>query len=241
MVDNYGAFFLKGGENLKSLSMQWAMYESNFGRHFPKEAGASILDIGSGPGLFLQWASKEKGFFDVQGIDVDATLIEAAKARGMRATLVAPGAETYDWLNANGPFDRVFMIDVLEHVPADARAPLLKAIAARLKPSGKIVLRVPNAAGAFAAVLRYDDPTHLTLFGVKSLTYEIGQGGLDVEMIHDDDVYFFSSPLEAVKSALRAFFRCIHRVQAVVDFGRYGARMPLSANIVAVGRPKAHS
>ncbi|MEO6360850.1 MAG: class I SAM-dependent methyltransferase [Sphingomicrobium sp.] len=99
-------------------------------------AGARLLEIGCGTGHNLAMLSE---FGEVHALEVDPTARQLAEKRLGKAVLSAPLPE----LNGvpKHHFDLVGAFDVIEHIADDAAA--LKAIAACLKPSGKLVATVP--------------------------------------------------------------------------------------------------
>jgi SAM-dependent methyltransferase len=133
-------------------------------------------------------------------------------------------------------FDCVVCMELLEHVPDAEVRPLLDAIAARLKPGARVCLIVPNANGAFAARMRYDDPTHYRAYTEHSLAWSLRQSGFRVENLSGDDCWRPQTLLGAAQFAVRASFRAMRRLEAMAEFGANGLRIPLATNLIAVAR-----
>ncbi|MEQ8710037.1 MAG: class I SAM-dependent methyltransferase [Rhodospirillales bacterium] len=143
-----------------------------------------VLELGSGTGQFLLYLHT-KGVRDFTGIDHDPELLPVAP-EPVRDRLVC--ADVNDWLAgaADGlPFDRIVLLDVLEHfTPADGLA-LLRRLSARLAPEGRIVVKVPNAGSPWGLTYQFGDLTHLMAFNSTSLGQLAVAAGLTVERIYD--------------------------------------------------------
>jgi 2-polyprenyl-3-methyl-5-hydroxy-6-metoxy-1,4-benzoquinol methylase len=101
--------------------------------------GASLLDVGCGPGL-LAWLLEAQGYSGAYlGVDIDERKVARARAwvgesprRAFRATGVERVVES--------GFDQAAIVDVLYLVPRPARAALVSEVAARLAPGGLLVV-----------------------------------------------------------------------------------------------------
>lgn len=105
---------------------------------------ARLLDVGCGPGFLLAQAA-EMGF-QAEGLEPDANVLAAARARGM------PVRQGYfpDALEPGETFDAIVFNDVLEHIP-DAKG-AIAAAARHLKPGGVLCLNCPDRRGLFFRV-----------------------------------------------------------------------------------------
>ena len=98
--------------------------------------GARILEIGCGTGPNLDMLGR---FGTVDAIEIDPAAREIASGRLGRPVLDAPLPALTGV--ADGAYDLVAILDVLEHVEADREA--LVSIARKLKPGGRILIAVP--------------------------------------------------------------------------------------------------
>ena len=131
-----------------------------------------LLDVGSGPGLFLKHGA-ERGGWQVRGIETASQAVAHSRGLGLDVTQGFLGADTAASL---GRFDVVHMNEVLEHLP-DPRA-MLGLAHDLLDPGGLVALMVPNDYSPFQAALRdacgmapwwVAPPHHVNYFDVASI------------------------------------------------------------------------
>jgi len=131
-----------------------------------------LLDVGSGPGLFLKHGA-ERGGWQVRGIEPASQAVAHSRGLGLDVTQGFLGAGTAASL---GRFDVVHMNEVLEHLP-DPRA-MLGLVHDLLDPGGLVALMVPNDYSPFQAALRdacgmapwwVAPPHHVNYFDVASI------------------------------------------------------------------------
>ena len=148
-------------------------------RHAP---GRRLLDVGCGPGYFVEHA-RASGLL-AQGIEPGRPACLAANRR-LGDDAVKEGLLTVDSY-APGSFDAVTLLNVLEHVVQPKS--LLELVARILRPSGVAIIRVPNVSFhlPLAHVRRRVDPRrswylgardHVNQFSVASLRYVLGESG----------------------------------------------------------------
>ncbi len=141
-----------------------------------------LLDIGSGPGYFLKFASDRK--WDVQGIEPSAQAAAHSRDMGLRITegFFGPGSA-----QSLGEVDVVHMNNMLEHVPNPKE--LIKEATNLLAPEGLICISVPNDYNPFQEILRdragftpwWVVPSHhLNYFTFKSLRSLLNSFGFKV-------------------------------------------------------------
>ncbi len=111
------------------------------GQYLPEQG--RILDVGCGFGLFaLYFAGQSSGRY-VQGFDYNQRRIAMAARSAEQLGLgncrfsVADAATT----PIDQPFDAVYMLDILHHIPVEAVAPLIGRITQNLAPGGKLIVK----------------------------------------------------------------------------------------------------
>lgn len=105
-----------------------------------------LLDVGCGPGWFLEAAARAG--LVAEGIEPDVRLATLGCDAGLAIT-----AGTFPSTVANGAFDIITFNDVFEHLPAPLAA--VAAVRDRLVPGGLLVLNLPARTGAFYRVSEY--------------------------------------------------------------------------------------
>lgn len=120
-------------------------------------AGKQLLEIGFGAGHLLAWA-REQGA-TVAGCELNAECRAAAEERGVEILPADLGASV---ASHREHFDLIVAFDVFEHLTLPQIVEALGHVAFLLKPTGKLVLRVPNAQSPFGAFSQYGDVTHVT-------------------------------------------------------------------------------
>jgi SAM-dependent methyltransferase len=133
-------------------------------------AGRSLLDVGCGPGNFLEAALRAG--WRVQGVEPSHRAAQHAQSKGLRIHNRMFDAELARIL---APFDAIHCMNVLEHVPDPIG--LLSAIHKCIRPGGALCVGVPNDYNAFQRALRQAGkrpwwvvpPHHLNYFTFESL------------------------------------------------------------------------
>jgi ubiquinone/menaquinone biosynthesis C-methylase UbiE len=142
-----------------------------------EDAGASILDVGCGPGLYLK-ALGNLGF-DVTGIDSNSLFVNEALKHSKSAWRVDFENEGLSRL-ADRSFDTVLMLDILEHVHNDVE--LLKE-GMRVCRRNVIVTVPVQMSDAFnGSQLIFGscvDPTHLRYYSNEELRQLFINAGIE--------------------------------------------------------------
>ncbi|MHA7600621.1 class I SAM-dependent methyltransferase [Alicycliphilus sp. T452] len=139
-------------------------------------SGASVLELGPGPGAMTQ-VLRARGQA-VTVVENDPAALQALQPLGVQA--VEADLDGLAWLDAlqGRRFDAILACDVLEHLRSPEQ--VLKALAGLLQPMGSLVVSLPNIAYAgVVAALRagvFDyadkgllDRTHLRFFTRRSI------------------------------------------------------------------------
>jgi 2-polyprenyl-3-methyl-5-hydroxy-6-metoxy-1,4-benzoquinol methylase len=147
----------------------------------------SLLDVGSGPGLFLALA-RDAGY-RVTGVELNPALAERARKTSNVEVLTG---EFLSLPMGDRKFDVITLLDLIEHVP-DPIA-LLKRCRELLNPGGHVVAYTPNHSGLIVRIANLMhrltlgrvarpaaeifDGVHIVFFDARSLGRVFKEAGL---------------------------------------------------------------
>jgi 2-polyprenyl-3-methyl-5-hydroxy-6-metoxy-1,4-benzoquinol methylase len=102
-----------------------------------------ILDVGCGFGLFAAYFGQTHPRREIVGIDPDARRIAMAERVAQSVGLRRHAFIAGDVRDAalEGPFDAVYVLDVMHHIPADAQRRVLERLHDLLVPGGVLVMK----------------------------------------------------------------------------------------------------
>lgn len=101
-----------------------------------------ILDVGCGFGLFAGYFGQTHPHRRIVGIDPDARRVGIASSVSARLDLqnefVVGDVRTAD---LEGPFDAVYVLDVMHHIPSEAQEQVLARLRDLLRPGGTLLIK----------------------------------------------------------------------------------------------------
>jgi SAM-dependent methyltransferase len=158
----------------------------NFDMDRAREAQAFYAPFFSGPVLELACGRGE--FLDVlrdagveaRGVDLDEGMVASCAERGHE--VVFGDALEYLAQSNAGSYGGVFAAHFAEHLQPDDVLAMCRSAHRALRPGGRLVLVVPNAASH--SVMSYDfwrDPTHVRFYDPLLLRFFCEQAGFTVE------------------------------------------------------------
>lgn len=145
-------------------SYSWGRFKI-FRQRFLEEIGqylperGRVLDIGCGFGLFALYYASRSNDRSVVGFDLSERRIETARHAAAELGLTNATFEVGDArkISSIEPFDAIYMLDVLHHIPTDVVPALLESIHSALPPGGILVVKEldtsPTWQRVFAHVL----------------------------------------------------------------------------------------
>jgi SAM-dependent methyltransferase len=200
-------------------------------RALPARAGLEILDVGCGTGTMLGHLAR---FGHAQGIDADAEAIRFCRERGVEAVRRVPPGTPLPF--ADGTFDLVTALDVVEHIDDDAAA--VAQMARVLRPGGLALLTVP----AFPSLWGRQDEIahHKRRYRASRLRALVTGAGLElVHHSHFNTLLF--PPIAAVRLARRMRKRgrtpSSHELRSDFELTRPGRLNALLARVFAAEAP----
>jgi 2-polyprenyl-3-methyl-5-hydroxy-6-metoxy-1,4-benzoquinol methylase len=159
--------------------------------HFARLAvgtGEDILDLGCGRGVLAEEFVRRGN--RVTGIDaLDAGQVSPALSRYIQTDFHATGMAGVKASLGDAKFDKILLLDVIEHVP-DSEG-MVRECLSLLRPGGQIIISVPNIANISVRLAllfgQFDymprgimDRTHLRFFTRKTIRELIGAQGLAI-------------------------------------------------------------
>lgn len=185
-------------------------YLARYRRFLPADRAAPILDVGCGSGGFLD-ALRSAGYSCIEGVDVSASQVQAAAARGLTGVTLAPAVE---YLGARPRrYAVVTAFSVLEHQTREELFALLDAVSGALVPGGCLIAVVPNAKGLFGANVRFADITHELSFTPMSVSQICAVAGLEAPAVFEH-----GPVVHGVVSAVR--WMCWQAIRGALLFAR---------------------
>jgi SAM-dependent methyltransferase len=143
----------------------------------PPSKSIQILDLGCGYGAFIYFL-QQAGYWNIQGIDCSSEQVELAKRLGITG-IDQMEISSYLMSVKNETFDVVLLMDVLEHFTRQELFDILDDVLRILRPGGKCIGHVPNAAGLFGMQVRYGDLSHEMAFTPGSINQVFSIVGFD--------------------------------------------------------------
>jgi cyclopropane fatty-acyl-phospholipid synthase-like methyltransferase len=115
---------------------EWKEKErANFLAHLQRENKRTLLEIGAGPG-------RDSLFFQQNGLEVVATDLSPEMVKLCRAKGVTAYVMDFDSLDFPEPFDAIFALNCLLHVPKKDLPTILQRLHGLLKPNGLFYLGI---------------------------------------------------------------------------------------------------
>ena len=177
---------------------EWKEKErANFLAYLKRENKRTLLEIGAGPG-------RDSLFFQQNGLEVVATDLSPEMVNLCRAKGLAAYVMDFASLDFPEPFDAIFALNCLLHVPKSDLPAILQRLHGLLKPGGLFYLGVYGGQD-FEGIYEADEHEPKRLFSLY--THEQIQA---VVGRFFTPVYFQTLPIE---STVRAFQSMIWRAQ----------------------------
>jgi 2-polyprenyl-3-methyl-5-hydroxy-6-metoxy-1,4-benzoquinol methylase len=111
--------------------------------HLPPAAGDKVLDVGCGSGVVSDYLGKSGA--SVLAIDANPDAIDFATRNFGRPNVTFERRLIDDLSSLEaGSFDKIFCLELIEHIYLEQTCQLFKTFLALLKPGGKIFITTPN-------------------------------------------------------------------------------------------------
>ena len=141
-----------------------------------------ILEYGCGGGEFLEFLG-DNTTGDLVGCDISRsqlaraqTRLESKKSVSLRSPLE---------LSGEAPFDLVFSLHVIEHIPDEQLPGFVRELCRPLRPGGKLVISTPNGLNPFSyAYYMSADRTHHRMHSPMTLAQLLMHEGFSIDSVH---------------------------------------------------------
>jgi len=147
--------------------------------YLPKDKNGTILDIGCGAGLLLNWLWLE-GYTNLTGIDISPKMVALSRLKlNPKVAIFEGDAFGEDGLLFRFPhyYNQILMFDVIEHIEKSKLTEVVKALDYALVDEGSVIIRTANADCVLSGACRYIDMTHELIFTWQSLRQLMFAGG----------------------------------------------------------------
>ncbi len=187
---------------------------------FFAEAGArTVLDLGSGRGVFLEMLQEEG--IEAHGVDSSAEAVAGCREAGLEHVEQGDVLGYLDQAVAGERrFDGIFCSHLIEHMLPEQAEQMLEQSARLLSPGGRLVLVTPNVENlAVWSSTFWLDPTHVRPYPIALLGAMFERAGLTV--VHsgaDANTRMFKlhQLWELIPAALRYGFNVASGMDALV-------------------------
>jgi len=242
-------------EDEEFFQSRWESICERCQSYFGRIEGLSLFDVGFGFAQALLYF-REKGM-SVSGLDPSPEGVDYARRQGLQ--VYQAGIEDFSCAGS-ARFDVVTLLNVLEHLRDPGRT--LKSIKEQLlKPSGMLVIDVPNEFNDFQTIANAEyqlgewwvcPPNHLNYFSVTSLKQFLNACGFDVIDCESSfpmelflligDVYVGNGELGKVCHQKRVRFESLMRKygkgKKLIEFYRALAELDLGRQVVCYAAPR---
>lgn len=114
----------------------------------PKDAAIRILDAGTGFGQFAWWIVRRWPSVSIHAVDIKQDYLDRAESflnqEGL-ADRVTFAIDDLTALQADGPFDLILSVDVMEHILEDVT--VFRHFHRVLRPGGTVIINTPSDQG----------------------------------------------------------------------------------------------
>ena len=225
------ATYVSTGNPAVDFQYSVEVFETDLSNYLPHNKETPILDVGCGWGQLLWWL-REKGYTNIQGIDIG----EAQEAHGESIGLdIIRVEDSTDFLeNLDSKYELIIMNHIIEHMPAAEGIKMLKAIYKALRPGGRIIVQTPNLCAIGANHGRYIEITHVTGYTESSLHQIVSLAGFtDIELFGSKTA-FRLAPRRLVLLMLQFISRAIWRIMLLAEWGTDAPKI-IQRNLYATG------
>ena len=174
----------------------------------PQSKDARILDFGCGFGQFVRELRK-RDYPNAVGYDIEPTAVEACRAEDIP---IVDGTR-FGLADLPQEYDLILASHVLEHIPKEQVVAMPCNLRRLLKPTGMLLICVPNAQANTGCYWAYEDFTHYTAYTSGSLYYVLSKAGFSkIEFIDVDCTEGMRLVKRTIKRLLLSVYKANYRL-----------------------------
>ncbi len=211
-------------------TMMFKSFARVYGRYLPNDPDARLLDAGCGEGSFLSYL-QERGYRNLAGFDLSEENVAICNREGLGFVHRFDALEI-DRLPDDRAFDRIFALDLVEHLPKEMASRFVELARERLAPGGLLLLQTPNMGCIYGQYYRYYDLSHefgVTEKSARDLFMTAGFADADIE------VSAVWNATTALGYAREVYARLLHYAVFLAD-DRSRPRIPTKNLLIAARR-----
>jgi 2-polyprenyl-3-methyl-5-hydroxy-6-metoxy-1,4-benzoquinol methylase len=184
-----GDYQLRASQSPNAVQRFWhAAKKLAINQMLPPEGGDHILDAGCGSGVIADYLAASGA--DVTAIDANPEAIRFATSAFRRPNLRFLTGFIDDDLRVDTPLDKIYSLEVIEHMYEPDGAAMLQNFLELLRPGGRVLLTTPNyrslwpllewTLDLFGMVPTLDEEQHVAHYHRSSLRRAAEQAGFKV-------------------------------------------------------------
>lgn len=214
LFDQYARHFSKF--NTADPRSYFGAYDLNLSYVLPDDREAPILDFGCGMGHLLLYL-KDRGYVRAEGVDVSRSQIDYCHSIGLDNAWF--DADPLSFLRSRpNRYQRVFSLDVFEHLPKHEIIPTLRHIHGAMTSGAEFIMRVPNIAAAIGPWTRYQDFTHELSFTERSARQVVEDAGFEPLQVNPNKTHYnrqlLGNVFECAREVLYRTLKLVYFLQA---------------------------
>lgn len=190
-----GLGYMGAPSSVDSFRANFESYALNYQPWLPGNRDASILDFGCGFGNFISYLT-EFGYRNLFAFDVNPRCDQFIRQHFKCRTEVSQDALTFLKSQSNS-HDSIMIRQAAYYFPRNDLQKWFDAVAGALRPNGRLIVEVVNAASFSGMWPYHNDPGIQFVFGEEMLKTLVERAGLQIEYLGNSRV-----PSKGIKRAL---------------------------------------
>lgn len=159
------------------------------GHYLPPAPTDHVLDVGCGSGVIADYLGESGA--NVIGLDVSPAAVAFARATFLKPNVRFQLALADEPFPVASPVDKIYCMEVIEHIHAPQARQMLEEFHRVLRPGGQLLITTPNyhslwpliekALDRFSSAARMEHLQHVVRYTMPRLTQTIQEAGFTLE------------------------------------------------------------